>query len=86
MKDWMRRNLNLNTIVSGAAVGLLIFVVTRIDENYQVLMRVKTNQESVMQRLDKYEMRMEQMQVEIARVAAEVEMLKDKRPNAKGTN
>lgn len=78
MKDWMRRNLNLNTIVSGAAVGLLIFVVTRIDENYQVLMRVKTNQESVMQRLDKYEFRMEQMQIEIARVAAEVEMLKKK--------
>ena len=76
MKDWMRRNLNLNTVVSGAAVGLLLFVVNRIDENYQVLMRVKTNQESVMRRLDKYELRMEQMQIEIARVAAEVEMLK----------
>ena len=72
----MRRNLNLNTIVSGAAVGLLIFVATRIDENYQLLVRVRTNQEAVMLRLDKYEARMEQMQIEIARVAAEVEMLK----------
>lgn len=74
----MRKNVNLNTLISSVVAGLLIWLVNKVDENYSLLIRVKINQDAVMIRLDNFETRVTTLQVQIARVAAEVEMLKAK--------
>lgn len=76
MTEWMRTHLNVNSLITTVVGLLVIWLITKVDENYNLLIVVKTNQVNVMNRLDKFEVRMTTLQNEISRIDGEVEILK----------